>query len=294
MTTEPNRKQADELKEKLRSDATYREAFFDAHDAGLLLAQGKEIFIVNAQDTIISKTLFVDGAFDFEKFERAATIAKVDSAHATLIDVGANLGSICIPALARNCVKHAVAIEPEPQNFKLLRTNAILNGVDSQMTVHQTALGSHEDRDAVFELSKNNFGDHRIFSACDSGRFGEAERERIHVNISTLDKVVAPVFDQPLFLWIDTQGYEGHILAGAPEILKIAPPAVIEFWPYGLKRANGYERLKEALKGSNYTEFVDLDGDNPNPVALTDENLDRIYRALGENWPFTDLLLMRS
>jgi len=59
-------------------------------------------------------------------------------------------------------------------------------------------------------------------------------------------------FDASTLLWIDTQGYEGHVLQGAQRILQRPigerPMIVLEFWPYGLDRVDGFSRLIEYLQ----------------------------------------------
>ena len=45
------------------------------------------------------------------------------------LDIGANIGVICIPAVSRGLVEEAIAIEPESENFKLLKLNISLNNL---------------------------------------------------------------------------------------------------------------------------------------------------------------------
>jgi hypothetical protein len=55
---------------------------------------------------------------------------------------------------------------------------------------------------------------------------------------------------------MDTQGYEGYVLAGARQWLEAGTPLVMEFDPYLMKRASSFELLKAAL--ANYAGFHDL------------------------------------
>ena len=59
------------------------------------------------------------------------------------------------------------------------------------------------------------------------------------------------------FLFMDTQGYEGHILSGAKNLIEACVPIMTEFWPYGLKRSNGIEMFYEVLSNSNYNVLID-------------------------------------
>ena len=59
-----------------------------------------------------------------------------------------------------------------------------------------------------------NKGDHRIRVSSDPGASGERARKVIDVTAKTLDQVMAGVDEEPALIWMDTQGYEGHVLAG--------------------------------------------------------------------------------
>ena len=57
-----------------------------------------------------------------------------------MVDVGANIGPICIPAVTRGYVQQAVAVEPNPDNCRLLRVNVALNGLHNKIAVEECAL----------------------------------------------------------------------------------------------------------------------------------------------------------
>ncbi len=260
----------------------------------LLLAAGQETFIVSTQDKIISRAVYETREFDLDKFFTARRLLGVQTNALTLLDIGANIGTICIPLVARGEVAAAIAIEPEPQNFKLLKANIVLNEVEDQITAMNVALASDPTENLTFELSADNFGDHRVHQSRSDGAFGEEERKVVSVAAKTLDEVMATQPSSETFIWMDTQGYEGHILAGAPKTLRDAPPMVIEFWPYGMKRCESFAPLKTALQQSSYTHFWDLGTPDSPAQRLNDTVLDSLYNRLGEAWPFTDLLLTRQ
>jgi hypothetical protein len=60
-------------------------------------------------------------------------------------------------------------------------------------------------------------------------------------------------FDRSALLWIDTLGFEGNIIAGASRIMSRPrdrrPAVVCEFWPHGIERAGGKDRLSECFAG---------------------------------------------
>jgi FkbM family methyltransferase len=258
------------------------------HCGFLLASAGREKFIVQANDQFISRGLYVDGEFDLDKLSTALRIAGRD--FNTLVDIGANIGSICIPAVKRGWVGSAIAVEPEPTNYRILAANVHLNDVAKAICILNVALGNKDGEILELELAVDNKGDHRIFVVNEPGRHGEACRQRLPVQVRTLDAILENVDLESTLLWIDTQGYEGLILEGASNVCGRKVPAVLEFWPYGMKRARSYQALKNALKG--YSQFYDLNKDRPSPVALSDESLDILYEALGEDENFTDILVV--
>ena len=173
----------------------------------------------------------------------------------TFVAAGANIGTCLLRALRGGMFTSGVGIEMDPANFRMLEANVALNLAASRPLLLNVALGDRVG-EAVMEWSPDNFGDHRI--RCDhapaGGRYGEDRRRQAAVAMTTLDQVEEDHrlrFDNSTLLWIDTQGYEGHVLAGASGIMARPPaarPAVVcEFWPYGIERAAGREKLFDFL-----------------------------------------------
>ena len=93
----------------------------------------KEKFILFTNDEVISKECFVNDDFEFKKFIKVVEfLKKKDYKIRKLYDIGANIGVTCIPAVNRGLVNQAVAIEPEPESFKLLKLNINLNNLEKK------------------------------------------------------------------------------------------------------------------------------------------------------------------
>ena len=179
-----------------------------------LASAGPEKFIVSTSDLCIGETLYIKGEFDFHKFMKVMEILKGEGRRPELLlDVGANIGPICIPAVARDYVKSAIAIEPEPRNLKLLRANVALNNLCDRIEIHSAAVGAKDGETLTLDLCEGNLGDHRIHAEGETGRNG------IQVQSWSLDTLCKDASD-PL-VWIDTQGYEGFVLQGATRLLKV-------------------------------------------------------------------------
>jgi FkbM family methyltransferase len=280
-----------------RTDSASRNQLFDAfREVGLsehlYVELDRECFLVNAQDEYISRELFVSGCTDFSKFEIAVDLLKQHNENADvfelIIDVGANIGSVCIPVVMRGIAKRAIAIEPHPTNCRLLHTNIAINGLRDQIEVVERAASTDDDSPLPMEISKDNWGDHRIFCSNEPGIYEEEEREQIEVRSIMLDSIKGVNAGMHMLLWMDIQGYEGHALCGAKVMLAEKPPLILEFWPYGMMRAKSFSPLCHSI--AHYRGFFDLN--NPaHPLRPLDE-LNSLFDEIGPTGRFTDILVI--
>ena len=248
-----------------------------------------ENYVVKTSDKIIGKLLFCRGDFDLRKFERALKIIDVERdarKPRKVFDVGANIGPICIPAVRRGYVKHAIAFEPDPENFRLLRINAILNGVENLIEFHQVALGAEKGQ-AQLALNTINHGDHRILPANVT-----ASVNSITVPVHCLDDYISKDDDFLSILWIDVQGYETQVLRGAQSALAKACPLVLEFTPSDLKQNGSFDLFIELLTQGTYKKFFDLEQESPTINVVNMENLDTLAKTLASRDTFTDILVI--
>jgi len=249
----------------------------------------RESYVVNVADKIIGRILFFRGDFDFAKFERAFAILRDEGLlpgakePPTLIDVGANVGSICIPAIKRGFVARSLAFEPDHENFRLLRINSLLNDVDHLIEAHQAAIG---DREGLVQIvrSDTNFGDHRV---C----IGSGD-DAAQVHMTTLDSFCNGLDLSNLILWMDIQGFEGFALQGARRFREAGVPLIFEFCKSDLEASGSYDLLKSALAGSAYTTLYDLNESEPVGRPLTGDTLDELGESLDRRHEFTDLLVV--
>lgn len=238
-----------------RGPALLRRAAYDAMPVPYLVTGHPEHFVVSTADKVIGREVFLDGEFDFAKLQTALAILEREGQPAPirLIDVGANIGTITIPALKRGLLHTATAIEPHPHNLRLLRANIALNGLEDRVTVLVRAVGDRSGVTLHLHESATNSGNHSI------GAGG------IPIASSKLDDLDLP--SVPSLLWMDIEGYEGHALAGAKSLLSSGIPFVSEFNPEFLTKAGGLEAFKHALEGRR---IFDLQKGGQSPTTLTD------------------------
>lgn len=272
-------------------------AKFESVDGSYALCDfNSEKYIVSSRDLVIGRSLYIKGEFDFDKFVQVFSLLDFDSTKSsmTLIDIGANIGSIGIPAVSRGYVDKCIAFEPEPLNLKLLKINVILNGLEENFVVYPVALGDKAG-EVRFELSDTNYGDHRVrMGEVEEGLYDEKNRKTISVPMKTLDEYYDDFLHGDFLIWMDTQGFEGYVLNGAEKTTSLKIPIVLEFWPYGLRRSGCFEMLLEFLDKSSYTSFIDLDCSGSEKVLLSKENLSVLADelSLSEFDRFTDILIL--
>jgi FkbM family methyltransferase len=250
--------------------------------------QGVEKFIVFTSDKEISKSVYVNGDFDFAKVIKAIKLLGGQFKLDILIDVGANIGTICIPAVNRKIATKAIAFEPDPNNYRILVSNIHLNNLSENIEYYNLALGAESNQLLSLEMSENNSGDHRIRVSTEDGIYAEASRNVIRVKSEKFDSLVKRLDKRTSLIWMDTQGYEGFILQGASNAIEAQIPIVLEFWPYGIKRAGSYELLKSSIL--RYQWFYDLSEEDPK--AMSTNSIDELYHILGETGDFTDIMLI--
>jgi FkbM family methyltransferase len=151
----------------------------------------------------------------------------------TFIDVGANIGLTTLPiAAAGNVDCHA--IEPERKNFSFLETNLLLNGISDKVTRINAAVADAEG-EISFELSPDNYGDHRIRLRDGVALLGENQWEVQKVRTLALDSLGLHT-SRNLAIKIDVQGAEPLVFAGGRQTLAAADLVIFEFSPYWMAR----------------------------------------------------------
>ena len=257
----------------------------------LVLRQGaREQYVLNARDDMICRAVFTYGDYDFAKFERAASILRRRQAAGPLdllIDVGANIGTICIPAVNRGFAARAIAVEPHPVNCRLLRCNTALNGLSERIVVHECVAGPADGPGVEIALEGDNWGDVRVASASKSSV--PPGGQRLAVPSRRVDDLAANCDAGRTLLWVDTQGFEASVLQGASALVARQVPLVIEFDPALLAaQPGGVEALVDAV--SRYEFFIDLEGPERERPVIELASLRSEMTASRRT--FTDLLLL--
>jgi FkbM family methyltransferase len=204
------------------------------------------------------------------------------------LDVGAHIGTTAITAVRRFGFETAVAFEPEPENYRLLRANVSVNGLEQRVQTFNVAISN---RVGAAELKvRPSFGSKsRLVESAGPGE------TTVTVELTTLDTLAAGNALNPKevgLLWLDVEGHELETMEGAGTILRRSVPIVMEFIPRAL-RSDGKLDVLEAVLAEHYTHAVDLRHRHHGrlellPVAELGRIANRYERG------FTDLLVLRA
>jgi FkbM family methyltransferase len=155
-----------------------------------------------------------------------------NAADRNFIDVGANIGYFsCLMSKLAGPAGTVLAVEPEPDNLKLLEQNLKINNL-MNVSVYACALGDHEGLAKLGLYKAANRGRHSILDT--------DANSTVPVRVRTLDELVkssAGGVASWSLVKIDVEGYEGFVLAGAKETLLKMESLVMEFSPALLKKA---------------------------------------------------------
>jgi FkbM family methyltransferase len=272
-----------------RRDKARRLAYFDeaeGYTPYLATRAGEALFLVKTEDKHIARSLFgKQGRGELLVLGRATAAVRglfgdAHVAEGMFVDVGANIGTTSIPAVMSEGFASALAIEPEPENVRVLRLNVLLNDVEQRITVLPVALS-----DAVGEselvVTPDRGGKHWL--AADQTRLERKrsgrERETLTVKTVTVDSLAEHgVIDveRTGLMWIDAEAHEGHILAGATALLERGTPLVLEWNPSNLDKVGDRGRLQDAV-AEHYTHFAGMHRNpNPNQPSFPLQTADRL------------------
>lgn len=190
---------------------------------------------------LIGKYLYVKREHEESEIRAVLSILDLEgyrpnAGSGVLVNIGANIGMTVIALIKADLAQTALAIEPAPENFRLLVRNIEQNGLSNKIQGLHAAISSCDGM-LDLELSASNSGDHRIRKVSEPGFYDEQSRPTIKIEAHTLDGLAETMGVSPGLIWIDAQGHEGHILLGAKNILATGIPVVSEFWPYGIARS---------------------------------------------------------
>ncbi len=255
------------------------------------------IWRVPAGDPHIGFGLFVDGGFEQQKIEMLVAWLRAHGRALgpadVFVDVGANIGSTSIPIVrAYGC--RALAIEPVPATFTLLRQNVELNGMLAAFEMVNAAIVPSARR--VVMESSQDIGAAMVRSVNGSGSpsSGSDPMETV-VGMPLGDALIAAgvAASQVALVWADVQGCETAVIDSGADLWSRGVPLWAEFEPGLLAQHGGVDAFFDAAR-THFNQFIEAhdllrfgNGAIPLPIGQLAETLLREPLQ-------TDVLLLRN
>ncbi|MEZ5502207.1 MAG: FkbM family methyltransferase [Halioglobus sp.] len=245
------------------------------------LSRSLQLYLHGEQDRYVSRRLREEGIW--EPFETSLLLGLLRPGD-VFVDVGANIGYFTILAASAVGEQGAVfAFEPDPDNYRLLCANAVLNGLAHCVTAVEAALSDAAGEGQLF-LSEDNLGDHQVYA-------GDEHRRSLPITLCHGGRYLAPRLRRMDLLKVDTQGSEFRVMAGLLPLLAAlpAPPRImIELTPHALRQAGASGRaLIELLATLGQPMWIidHLEGrlapSSAEELARWCDNWDRVAEARG-------------
>lgn len=128
----------------------------------------------------------------------------------TIIDIGANIGSLAILSAIKAGINGKVyAFEPHPTIYRYLKSNIKLNNLNN-IHAYNFALGNENGL-----ISFTNYKSDDMNSVTHSHN-----PKSIHINVEKLDNVITNTNQNIALIKIDVEGYEKFILEGSCRLLQ--------------------------------------------------------------------------
>ncbi len=187
-------------------------------------------FATDPQDMVVGRELRKTGSYQREELERLTQhIGENDN----VLVVGAHIGALVIP-ISRRC-KSVVAIEANPDTFRLLSYNLLLNGARNVRAFNIAASDKAESID--FVSSRTNSGGAKRMPKVRAFEYFYDSPQTISVPAYALDEQLkGEAFSLVL---MDIEGSEYFALKGMQDILSRTPTFIVEYLPHHLRNVSG-------------------------------------------------------
>ena len=265
------------LKNNTLKKAIRSAVYHTAQKNGILFSNNNDVKYLLASWDWVSQKLFIDGSFDFRVLLKAKKLLGKKNSKSTLINIGAHIGSTCIPAIKKNYFKNLIAFEPSKKNFRLLKANIFLNEIDDRVQVYNLAL-SNKKANLHLGMFNNNTADYRLLK--------NKQKNTEIVKSDILDNYTYNLNKNNSLVIMDAQGHEAEIFMGAKKTIRKKIPFIFEFAPFLLNK--GWLK-KISILFKYYNFFHDLKTDKKKKCNAIE--IKKLYNHYLINNNYTDILI---
>ena len=211
---------------------------------------GLKYKLPNLKETI-AFSIFTDGIYEEENIRFIIQHLPLNS---VLLDLGANIGSICLPIAKLRPDVRIIAVEASPRVFSYLKENIEMNKV-TNIDIVNIALSDNDGETISFYSPEEKFGKGSM-----SPVFTDKAETVKTITVDTLlkNKNISNVG----FIKIDVEGYESFVFRGSEKLLSgdSKPPVLFEFADWAERQAHGAQvgdAQKELLRHGYQLAILD-------------------------------------
>ena len=164
--------------------------------------------------------IFIDGIYEKQNLDFIINKLPIGS---IMLDIGANIGSICIPICKLRPDVEIIAVEASARMYGYLEKNVDLNGIANLRTLHN-AVSDQDEININFFSPEDKYGKGSMNSV-----FTDKSET---VKSVTLDKIMSDVDYKKIgIIKVDVEGFEKSVFKGGMKILSQndAPDIFFEF-----------------------------------------------------------------
>jgi len=205
------------------------------------------------QGKVRNFTVFYDNSEEFhaiknEVFTNQDYYCKLENENPTIVDGGAFIGLTTLFYKQLYPSSHIIAIEPNPENFEILKQNIEVNGLtDVEIYNYALAEGNTPSRGFFIDSSSHHFYSTGSFIK-DAWNNQQLTKE-IKVECKPLSFFIKNEID---LLKLDIEGAENKVLKSAGKVLIKVKNVIIEYHPV---KNNKQDEIFAYLKKAGFDKF---------------------------------------
>jgi FkbM family methyltransferase len=211
------------------SIARARKQFFGSRVQALLVSTAQGSFLVDPEDMAVGRALIRIGRYGEDEIARILPLTNCTS---NVLFVGSHIGALVVPVSMK--VKHVTAIEANPDTYRLLSWNLLLNHCANVKPIQIAA--SDRSGELEFVVSRTNSGGSKRMPVVKAHEYFYDKPRVIRVGAVRLDDHLSEQFD---VIVMDIEGSEYFALKGMERILSTARHLIVEFLPHHLRNVSG-------------------------------------------------------
>lgn len=206
-----------------------RKFLLGARTIALVTRTDNGLFAIDPEDMGVGRELHKAGSYGQDELQRVFRYA---GSNDDVLIIGAHIGSLVVP-IANRC-RAVVAIEANPQTFRLLEINLLLNDAKNVRAYNLAA--SDKTETIEFVLSRSNSGGSKRMPKVHAFEYFYDSPKTISVQAHALDEHLKGTSFSLVFM--DIEGSEYFALKGMQNILRNAHTLFVEYLPHHLRNVS--------------------------------------------------------